>query len=193
MEIIETRIFTDEITKLLSDDEYQELQNFLVEHPNSGDIIKGSGGLRKLRWKLKSKGKSSMKKSELIYTFSLDLGWFSHDTAKKVVELAKDRGLIQEKDDEIVPTFDLDEIEIPIDFKPDLSKIFASSAFDLIIQEISEKTGKNIGEVIAMINKKQEELGNLLSIEVVALIIAKELGIDISRYIEDVEAEILKS
>ena len=141
----------------------------------------------------KSKGKSSMKKSELIYTFSLDLGWFSHDTAKKVVELAKDRGLIQEKDDEIVPTFDLDEIEIPIDFKPDLSKIFASSAFDLIIQEISEKTGKNIGEVIAMINKKQEELGNLLSIEVVALIIAKELGIDISRYIEDVEAEILKS
>ncbi len=58
MEIIETQIFTDEITKLLTDDEYRELQNFLVEHPNSGDIIKGSGGLRKFRWKLKNKGKS---------------------------------------------------------------------------------------------------------------------------------------
>ena len=55
MEIVETQIFTDEIIKLLTDDEYKELQNFLVEHPNSGDIIKGSGGLRKFRWKLKNK------------------------------------------------------------------------------------------------------------------------------------------
>jgi len=58
MEIIETPIFTQEIVRLLTDDEYKELQNFLVEHPNGGDIIKGSGGLRKLRWKLSNKGKS---------------------------------------------------------------------------------------------------------------------------------------
>jgi len=58
MEIIETHIFTEEIVKLLTDDEYKKLQNFLVQHPNSGDIIKGSGGLRKFRWKLKNKGKS---------------------------------------------------------------------------------------------------------------------------------------
>jgi hypothetical protein len=55
---IETSIYTDDITKLLSDEEYQELQKFLVEHPKSGDIIPGSKGLRKLRWKLKNKGKS---------------------------------------------------------------------------------------------------------------------------------------
>lgn len=58
MEIVETSIYTEDITKLLSDDEYQELQKFLVEHPKSGDIIRGSKGLRKLRWKLKNKGKS---------------------------------------------------------------------------------------------------------------------------------------
>jgi hypothetical protein len=34
------------------------LQKFLVEHPKSGDVIQGSKGLRKLRWKLKNKGKS---------------------------------------------------------------------------------------------------------------------------------------
>ena len=45
MEIAETTIFTREITRILSDEEYQELQAFLVEHPKSGVVIKGSGGL----------------------------------------------------------------------------------------------------------------------------------------------------
>mgnify|MGYP006318079317 FL=1 len=58
MEIIETSVYTEDITKLLTDEEYQELQKFLVEHPKSGDVIQSSKGLRKLRWKLKNKGKS---------------------------------------------------------------------------------------------------------------------------------------
>lgn len=58
MEIAETSIFTKEITRILSDDEYKEFQIFLVAHPKSGDVIKGSGGLRKVRWKVKGRGKS---------------------------------------------------------------------------------------------------------------------------------------
>ncbi len=58
MEIVETSIYTEDITKILSDEEYRKLQNFLVEHPKSGDVITGSKGLRKLRWKVKNKGKS---------------------------------------------------------------------------------------------------------------------------------------
>ena len=40
MEIIETSIFTKRITEILQDDEYKELQNFLCQHPKSGDVIK---------------------------------------------------------------------------------------------------------------------------------------------------------
>ena len=58
MEIAETSIFTKEIIKLLADDEYRKLQNHLVKNPKSGDVIKGSGGLRKLRWKIEGRGKS---------------------------------------------------------------------------------------------------------------------------------------
>ena len=58
MEIIETSIFTKRITEMLKDDEYKELQNFLCQHPKSGDVIRGSGGLRKLRWNFKGTGKS---------------------------------------------------------------------------------------------------------------------------------------
>lgn len=58
MEIAETSIFTKEITRILTDDEYKALQNFLVANPKGGDVIKGSGGLRKVRWKIKGLGKS---------------------------------------------------------------------------------------------------------------------------------------
>ena len=42
----------------MSDDEYRSLQEALITRPDTGDLIKGSGGLRKVRWKLEGKGKS---------------------------------------------------------------------------------------------------------------------------------------
>ena len=58
MEIVETTIYAELITSLLSDEEYYELQKFLADNPTFGTIIPGSKGLCKVRWKLKNKGKS---------------------------------------------------------------------------------------------------------------------------------------
>ncbi|WP_147073776.1 type II toxin-antitoxin system RelE/ParE family toxin [Sulfuriferula plumbiphila] len=58
MEFIETPTFTRMVTALLSDDEYRELQNELVEDPERGDLIKGGGGIRKLRYAMQGRGKS---------------------------------------------------------------------------------------------------------------------------------------
>ena len=57
MEFIETSLFTRLIYKYLSEDEYLGLQMFLLRHPDSGNIVPGSGGVRKLRWSIKGKGK----------------------------------------------------------------------------------------------------------------------------------------
>ena len=53
MVIVETSIFSKFIQELMSDDQYKELQEALVFRPGMGDLIKGSGGLRKVRWNLK--------------------------------------------------------------------------------------------------------------------------------------------
>ncbi|BFM15581.1 type II toxin-antitoxin system RelE/ParE family toxin [Maricurvus nonylphenolicus] len=58
MVIVETSIFTKLIQELMSDDEYKQLQEALVNRPDLGDLIQGSGGLRKVRWSLEGKGKS---------------------------------------------------------------------------------------------------------------------------------------
>lgn len=56
MVIIELPAFTRRVTELLSDDEYAELQSILVRRPGAGAVIKGSGGLRKVRWSIQGRG-----------------------------------------------------------------------------------------------------------------------------------------
>ena len=58
MEFVETPIFTKVISELISDEEYYSFQKYLAENPESGDIIKGGSGIRKVRWKLQNRGKS---------------------------------------------------------------------------------------------------------------------------------------
>lgn len=50
-------MFTKQVRAELLDDEYRALQLALVAHPEAGNLIPGSGGLRKLRWKLPGRGK----------------------------------------------------------------------------------------------------------------------------------------
>ena len=57
--------------KLLSVEERQDLINYLAEHPKSGDIMEGTGGVRKLRWRRGGQGKSGGVR--VIYYFHDDL------------------------------------------------------------------------------------------------------------------------
>ena len=43
----------------LTDDDLRELQERILENPKIGDVVKGTGGLRKMRFALPGKGKSS--------------------------------------------------------------------------------------------------------------------------------------
>lgn len=58
MVFIETSVFTRSIKQLMSDDEYQDMQEALIFNPELGVLIQGTGGLRKLRWKQENRGKS---------------------------------------------------------------------------------------------------------------------------------------
>jgi mRNA-degrading endonuclease RelE of RelBE toxin-antitoxin system len=57
MLFIETPIFTDSVEKNLDDDDYRALQVTLLLRPEQGQVIRGSGGLRKIRWGVDGRGK----------------------------------------------------------------------------------------------------------------------------------------
>ena len=69
MVIIETSVFTRQVQKLLSDEEYRQLQIELTARPDLGTVIQGSGGLRKVRWRAKGRGKRGG--SRVIYFWAV--------------------------------------------------------------------------------------------------------------------------
>jgi mRNA-degrading endonuclease RelE of RelBE toxin-antitoxin system len=54
---VETSVFTRRINDALSDDDYRLVQEALLRRPEQGDLIEGTGGVRKLRWREAGRGK----------------------------------------------------------------------------------------------------------------------------------------
>lgn len=65
MIFVETSIFTKELARHLDDDSYAALQWFLSAYPEAGDIIRGTGGIRKIRWSMP--GRSKRGGSRVVY------------------------------------------------------------------------------------------------------------------------------
>jgi len=70
MLVVETPVFTRRVLKLLTDDDYRLLQHELVARPDVGNIIRGSGGLRKVRWAATGSGKRGGVR--VIYYWAVD-------------------------------------------------------------------------------------------------------------------------
>ncbi|NUM47388.1 MAG: type II toxin-antitoxin system RelE/ParE family toxin [Anaerolineales bacterium] len=58
MEFIEASAFTRYVYSYLTEDEYLGLQSFLLQFPEAGKVVPGSGGVRKIRWAITGRGKS---------------------------------------------------------------------------------------------------------------------------------------
>jgi len=56
--VAETPEYVRRAEKLLSDDERRDLLSYLAAHPRAGDLMEGTGGVRKLRWARGGRGKS---------------------------------------------------------------------------------------------------------------------------------------
>ena len=76
--VVETPEFLSATRKIMSDAERMLLVDYLAYNPAAGDLIQGTGGVRKLRWALEGLGKSGG--ARVIY--------FYHDAGMPVFALA---------------------------------------------------------------------------------------------------------
>ncbi len=56
LEFVEAPVFTELLPRYLSDDEYRALQWYLARNPDAGDVIRETGGFRKVRWADRTRG-----------------------------------------------------------------------------------------------------------------------------------------
>ena len=69
---IELAPFASVRDRYLDDDEFARLQQYLVAHPDAGEVISGSGGCRKLRWSAPGRGRRGGVR--VIYISALGIG-----------------------------------------------------------------------------------------------------------------------
>ncbi|UIJ94034.1 type II toxin-antitoxin system RelE/ParE family toxin [Sinorhizobium meliloti] len=68
--VVKTPEFLSATRKLMNDDERGLLVDYLAHNPTAGDVVQGTGGIRKVRWALDGRGKRGG--ARVIY--------FHHDT-----------------------------------------------------------------------------------------------------------------
>ena len=54
---VETRLFSRLVQQYMTDQDYGQLQGELAKNPEAGSVVRGSGGVRKLRWAATGRGK----------------------------------------------------------------------------------------------------------------------------------------
>jgi hypothetical protein len=55
--VVETPEFIRRTERFMSESQREELIGYLAANPTAGDLIPGTGGIRKLRWRLEGRGK----------------------------------------------------------------------------------------------------------------------------------------
>lgn len=74
--VVETPEFLSTTRKLMDEDERAVMVDYLAYNPTAGDLIPGTGGVRKLRWRLEGRGKRGG--ARVIYFYhSADLPLFA--------------------------------------------------------------------------------------------------------------------
>ena len=66
---IETPVFTELVTDLLEDEDYQQMQEHLLIYPTAGDVIVSTAGCRKLRWRVSGRKGGKSGGMRVIYYF----------------------------------------------------------------------------------------------------------------------------
>jgi hypothetical protein len=135
--------------------------------------------------------------------------------AQRILEAAMRKGLLELADGYVRPTFDHKSVEVPLNYKPtkDLLKelgdggaaVASSEAskpgparpdgqplpvFSVLIDDIAAKSGWNKREVVARINKVVEKMS--VDAEVAALLIGRDVGVDVGKYLLEVKEEVLR-
>lgn len=124
----------------------------------------------------RGRGRDRLAESEFVVALSLDRGWYSPDQASRVADIAVGRELLERDADALVPTFDVDGVDIPTGFEPDESLLRSPSPFEQVLDALVE-AGHEKQDAVAGINRLQADAG--LTIGAAAVLFARRHEVDV--------------
>ncbi|VUT24000.1 MAG: hypothetical protein MOIL_00282 [Candidatus Methanolliviera sp. GoM_oil] len=153
--------------------------------------------LKKIIAKVFLRKRRQITRSEFIFALSYDLRWFSKKEAEKIFEVSVRENLLEDKEGVLRTKFDFYRVDLPHDFKPEpdfdfKSKSKEEKSLDVILKRIMKEKKIDEKEAMAEINKTQEDFQGLISMEVSALLVARDMGVDIDDVLERYHKELVE-
>ncbi len=131
-----------------------------------------------------------LEEGEFVVALSLERDWFSPDQAKRLVDVAVGRGLVEEDDGELVARFDPDGVTVPEGFRPSEEVLREQSTFETALDAIVD-AGVEKQHAVAGINERQRALA--ITIEAAAVLYAREQGAAVDHLAADVRSELAEA
>lgn len=135
----------------------------------------------------KRAGRERLSEQAFVVDLAVDRNWVSPDQAKRLVELARSRGLLEAEADDLLVTFDVADVTIPEGFTPDESLFQARSPVEIVIDALVE-SGTDRREAVASINALQQELS--VTAGAAAVLRARQTDLDVPEAVTAVETEL---
>ena len=135
----------------------------------------------------RQQGTDRLGEGAFVVALSLDREWFSPDQAKRLVDVAVGRGLLEKADGDLVATFDLDAVDIPSNYTPDTDILREQSTFEQLLDRMTD-AGMEKQAAVAAANETQRRLG--ITLEAAAVLVATREGIAVDTAADAVRAEL---
>lgn len=123
-------------------------------------------------------GRGTLTEQEIRHHVSMDLRWFEPREAKRFVEQAVERDLVEATDDGLAPTFDVRGVEVPLGFEPTL-RDREVTPMDRLLDRLETATSRSRQDLVAEINAEQERFDGLVEPVVAGCLVAREAGVDV--------------
>ena len=141
----------------------------------------------------KAKGLASVPEKEFVMFVSMTKRWLTPAEAQRLLDAGLAAKLLRRDGGDVAPTFDPAAVEIPPGYAPDKKMLVQAAPeglFPVLVRKLCDATRMSRREVVAIVNRKQEEAN--VEIEVAAMLVAAEHGIQVSEYAGQARAEILE-
>ena len=122
-------------------------------------------------------GDEPLTQSQFVVALSLDRDWFSPDQAKRLVDVAATEGLLARTGDDLAPTFDPLDVDVPDGFAPDDDVLRQRSTFERVLDAVVDN-GIEKQTAVAEINRLQSDLA--VTLEAAAVVYARRQGVAVA-------------
>jgi len=141
---------------------------------------------------VKKRGRE-IREEDFVNILSYDRKWIPPASARSLFKISVDTNLLEKKGEYYIPSFELKELILPLDFKvteDDVKKyVVEEDLFTQILNILTSQLHKDRRDILMEINNIKNNMKHI-TIEVAALISCKENNVDCSKFYEKVEEKI---